>query len=217
MDIIEENFNKIKDSLKEYPNIRIITELNTYNVEDTKKIVSCGIVDVCDNRRESFMEKYNALKKNTNIVWHFFGTLTTFSSMNTQFIDAIDYLHSLESIDVAAVINRVRSKEEPLKCLIKVDVCDNKGPITPLKVVNFVKQLKRFENIQIVGLTTIVKNTYDEELINSWYSKLKEVQSKVQALELDYAPCTELSMGTNNDYMIASKCGSTMIHIGRIL
>ena len=46
---------------------------------------------------------------------------------------------------------------------------------------------------------------------------MKNLQEEVQALELPYAPCTELSMGMSNDYTIAIKNGATMIRLGRVL
>ena len=36
-------------------------------------------------------------------------------------------------------------------------------------------------------------------------------------MKLDYAPCTELSMGMSNDYAIAIEEGATMIRIGTAL
>ena len=46
---------------------------------------------------------------------------------------------------------------------------------------------------------------------------MKKLQEEVQALNLPYAPCTELSMGMSNDYLIAAKDGATMVRLGRVL
>ena len=42
---------------------------------------------------------------------------------------------------------------------------------------------------------TTGKNTYDEDLSASYFDAMVELQKEVQALNLPYAPCTELSMG----------------------
>ena len=43
-----------------------------------------------------------------------------------------------------------------------------------------------------------------------------ELQKEVQALNLPYAPCTELSMGMSNDYKIAINHGATFVRLGQI-
>ena len=50
-----------------------------------------------------------------------------------------------------------------------------------------------------------------------YFNTMKELQKEVQALNLSYAPCTELSMGMSNDYKIALREGATIIRIGRKL
>ena len=40
-------------------------------VEQTKEIVAAGINEVGENRKDTFLEKYEALK-DQNIIWHYF-------------------------------------------------------------------------------------------------------------------------------------------------
>ena len=61
----------------------------------------------------------------------------------------------------------------------------------------------------------IAKMTYDEELLARYFSKMKKLQEEVEAMNLDYAPCHELSMGMSNDYKVALQNGSTLVRIGR--
>ena len=64
---------------------------------------------------------------------------------------------------------------------------------------------------------TITKLTFYEELLAGYFKTMKQLQKEVQELNLPYAPCTELSMGMSNDYLIAVENGSTMVRLGRIL
>ena len=64
---------------------------------------------------------------------------------------------------------------------------------------------------------TTGKNTFDEDLIASYFDAMVELQKEVQALNLPYAPCTELSMGMSNDYKIAIEHGATFVRLGQIL
>lgn len=59
--------------------------------------------------------------------------------------------------------------------------------------------------------------TEDEQLIRNCFRKLRALREHVQALNLDYAPCTYLSMGMSNDYEIAAEEGATHIRIGSSL
>ena len=40
------------------------------------------------------------------------------------------------------------------------------------------------------------------------------MKDEFEAMNLEYAPCHELSMGMSNDYEIAIGAGSTMIRVG---
>jgi PLP dependent protein len=106
-----------------------------------------------------------------------------------------------------------------VNCFVQVNVSgeESKHGISPEEVIDFVKQLKEYPNIIVCGLMTMAPYTDDEDLIRSCFRKLRDLQKEVQNLELDYAPCNELSMGMSNDYIIAVEEGATMIRIGSAL
>lgn len=212
---VHNQVEKVKASLANYPNVRIIAAVKYFDTEKTKEIVEAGITDVGENRKEAFLEKYAALK-DLNITWHYFGMIKIPPRLNASFIDSIDYLHSLDSIDLASAINKTRKKKEPLKCFVKVDVTGGKSGLSETKVVPFIKSLAKYEKIEIVGLMTVGKLTYDEELLASYFETMKELQSEVQELKIPNAPCKELSMGMSNDYLISVEHGATMVRLGRI-
>lgn len=206
---------KIKETLKDYPDVKIIAATKYITVEQTKEVLDAGIKDLGENRTDSFLEKYEAYKDVDDITWHFFGVLQT--RKVRSIIDKIDYLHSLDNLSLANEINKRRTT--PLKCFVQVNVSadPNKSGIDETKVISFIKSLSKYENIEVVGLMTIARLTFDEELLESYFETMQELRSEVQALNLPYAPCTELSMGMSNDYRYAIKYGATMIRLGRVL
>lgn len=129
------------------------------------------------------------------------------------------FSHSLDSIDLANAINKARKKAEPLKCFVQVNLSNNanKTGLNETRVIPFIKSLAKYEKIKVVGLMTIATYTFDDEVLENCFRTLKELQLEVQALNLPYAPCTELSMGMSNDYKLAVKYGATMIRIGTLL
>ena len=62
----------------------------------------------------------------------------------------------------------------------------------------------------------IAKLTYETEIIEREFAKMKAAKEEIEAMNLDYAPCHELSMGMTNDYKRALKYGATYIRLGRI-
>ena len=57
----------------------------------------------------------------------------------------------------------------------------------------------------------------DDELLASYYETMCELRNEIQALNLPYAPCTELSMGMSSDYLLAVEHGATFVRLGQIL
>lgn len=209
---------KIKNNLKDYPNVRIVAATKYFNIDKINEILDAGITDIGENRKDAFLEKYEQLK-DRNITWHFFGVIKIPPKLSPVFIDNIDYLHSLDSIDLANAINKTRKKTEPMKCFVQVNLSNNanRTGITESKVIPFIKNLAKYEKIQVVGLMTIAEMTFDDEILEGYFKTLKELQEEVQALRLPHAPCNELSMGMSNDYKQAIKHGATMIRIGSLL
>lgn len=212
---IKEQLKKVRESIADYPDVRIVVATKYITTEQTKEVIDAGLKDLGENRTDSFLEKYEAYKDNEELVWHFFGVLQTRKVRSV--IDKIDYLHSLDNLSLANEINKRR--KTPLKCFVQVNISaePNKSGIDETKVIPFIKSLSKYENIEVVGLMAIAKLTFDEDLLNSYYETMKELQEEVQDLNLPYAPCNELSMGMSNDYVVAVKNGATMIRLGRIL
>ena len=210
----EKRIEQINNETSKYENVKVIAATKYMSIEQTRDLVDAGIKCLGENRTDLFLEKYEALK-DKEVEWHFFGVLQARKVRSV--IDKIDYLHSLDSLSLASEISKRR--KTPLKCFVQVNVSNdpNKSGIDESKVAQFVKSLAKYPNIEVVGLMTITKLTFYEELLDEYFKTMKALQEEIQALELPYAPCTELSMGMSNDYMIAVKNGATMVRLGRIL
>ena len=85
------------------------------------------------------------------------------------------------------------------------------------EVIPFIKQLADMDKIEVVGLMTMAPLHAQEHEIRMVFRGLKDVQQQIKALQLPYAPCTELSMGMSNDYVIAIEEGATYVRIGTAL
>ena len=64
--------DKIKQNLIEYPNVRIIAATKYFNIDKMNELIDAGINEVGENRKDSFLEKYEQLKdKNNKIIFYY--------------------------------------------------------------------------------------------------------------------------------------------------
>ena len=209
----KEKVAKLKDSLKDYPNVKVVAATKYMDIDQTRALVEAGIKDIGENRTDMFLEKYEALK-DLDVNWHFLGTVQ--SRKVRDIVGKIDCLHSLDKLATAMELDSRLT--EDLDCFIQVNVTDDpsKAGVNPAKVISFVKSLGKCKNIKIVGLMCIAKMKFEDDVLEAEFKKLKKLQTEVEALNLEYAPCHELSMGMTNDYEIALKCGATVLRLGHI-
>ncbi|MED3624305.1 YggS family pyridoxal phosphate-dependent enzyme [Neobacillus thermocopriae] len=193
--------------------ITVIAVTKYVSTERAIEALEAGIEHLGENRDTGLIEKWNILKDKP--CWHFIGTLQTRKVKNI--IDKVDYIHSLDRLSLAEEINKRANHK--IKCFVQVNVSkeESKHGLDPENVVDFIQSLRPFENIIVEGLMTMAPFTDDEKVLRKCFKELRELRNQVQACQLDFAPCTELSMGMSNDFMIAIEEGATMVRIGTAL
>jgi pyridoxal phosphate enzyme (YggS family) len=193
--------------------IRIVAVTKYVSVERAKEALAAGITDLGENRDDGLLQKYEAL--GSEATWHFIGTLQSRKVKNI--IDKVDYIHSLDRLSLAHEIEKRAMKR--IKCFVQVNVSGEatKHGLSKDEVITFIEQLRDFSKIEVVGLMTMAPYTDDEPFLRQCFRQLKKLQESVQALHIPNAPCTELSMGMSNDYVIAIEEGATFIRLGTSL
>ena len=212
--IIDEKINAAcQKSGRNRKEITIVAVTKYVSVDRANEAIEAGLHHLGENRDEGLLNKYAVLGDKP--IWHYIGSLQTRKVKNI--IDKVEYIHSLDRISLAEEIEKRATK--PIKCLVQVNVSgeESKHGITPEETLPFIRNLESFSNVQIAGLMTMAPLTEDENEIRTYFKKLKNLQQGVQAANMKYAPCMELSMGMSNDYTIAIEEGATMIRIGTAL
>lgn len=205
---LEINEHRQKSNISTQPNVIAVTKYVT--IERAKEAYQAGIRHFGENRLEGFKEKKEALPKDA--VLHFIGSLQ--SRKVKDVINDVDYFHALDRISLAKEINK--RAEHTISCFLQVNVSgeSSKHGISLDEVNAFIEEIKQFENIKIVGLMTMAPYTDDNAYIQSLFRKLRTKRDEIKKLNLEYAPCEELSMGMSNDYPIAIEEGATFVRIG---
>ena len=203
----------IKEFITTIPsNVTTVAASKYVDADDVKVLLDAGIKDIGENRVDSFLHKYELLK-DQDVRWHFIGHLQR--NKAKQVIDKIDFLESLDSLELAKIINSHRLS--PLKCFVEVSINleENKDGVPYYQAKEFIKELKQYSNIEVVGLMMMAIRHSEDESLKEQFKKLRLLRDEIEKdldIKLPY-----LSMGMSEDYLEAIEEGATHIRLGRIL
>ena len=202
----------IKEFIQTIPqNVTIVAATKYVGVDDMLVLKENGITNFGENRVDSFLKKYEALSLYQDIKWHFIGHLQR--NKAKQVVNKIDCLHSLDSVELAKMIDELR--ETPLDVFIEISINleENKNGVPYYEAKSFINSIKGFKHLNIVGLMMMaIKNSED---VYQQFAKLRLLRDSLEKecqIKLPY-----LSMGMSEDYLSAIKEGATHIRLGRIL
>lgn len=206
---------KLREDIKEFINtiptgITLVAATKYVESNEIRKMVESGITNIAENRVDAFLEKYEALK-DLPIHWHFIGHLQR--NKAKDIINKIECLHSLDSLELAKLIDKTR--KTPLDVFIEVSINleENKNGVPYYQIKDFIKELGNYPNIHVIGLMMMtIKESKDKDNQFARLYKLKLDIEKELNIKLPY-----LSMGMSDDYLLAIKEGATHIRLGRIL
>ena len=205
--------SNLKEIINSCGDATIVAATKYVDTSVMEELLANGINNFGENRVDSFLEKYGKLASNNEIVWHFIGTLQT--NKVKKMINKISYLHSLNSVKLASVIDKYR--EAPLNCFLEVNLTESlsKTGINPDNIISSLAMIKEFKNVNVIGLMTMTEADMTDLEKMEVFTKLKNLKEELN--KLGYSNITHLSMGMSDDYHIAITCGATFVRLGRIL
>ncbi len=206
---------KIRDDIKEFlltipNNITVVAATKYIDAETMNNLLESGINNFGENRVDSFINKQSLLN-DKNIVWHFIGHLQR--NKAKEVINKIDYLHSLDSLKLADLIEKERKEQLNTFIEVSINLEETKNGVPYYEVKDFVKELLKYKKIKLVGLMMMaVKSSENTDEQFHKLSLLRDELEKEFKIKLPY-----LSMGMSDDYLNAIKEDATHIRLGRIL
>ena len=208
--MVRKDIKEFVDTLPK--DVTLVAATKYLAADEMKDFLKAGVNNFGENRVDSFLEKYEALK-GYNVVWHFIGHLQRNKALKV--IGKIDYLHSLDSLDLAKIIDSHR--KTPLNTFVEVSINleETKNGVPFYKVEEFVSELIKFKNIKLVGLMMMAVKNADELSLKDQFKKLALLRIDLEKkfnISIPY-----LSMGMSDDYLEAIEEGATHIRLGRIL
>ncbi len=208
-EVEEKIVNACKKAGRDRNEVKLIAVSKTKPVEILQEAYDENIRYFGENKVQELSNKIPKLP--SDIKWHFIGHLQR--NKAKQVINKIDYLHSLDSLDLAKIIEKERIK--PLKTFVEVSINleESKNGVPYYETKEFVRELLKYQKIELVGLMMMaVKGSLNT---GEQFHKLKELRDELEKefdIKIPY-----LSMGMSDDYESAIKEGATHIRLGRIL
>ena len=201
----------IKEFVASIPNnVTLVAATKYVDSNEIRKLVNNGVDNIAENRVDAFLDKYEELK-DLPIHWHFIGHLQR--NKAKEIINKIEYLHSLDSLELAEIINKQRKTPLNVFVEISINLEENKNGVPYYEAKEFIKELIKYSNINVVGLMMMTIKVSDDK--DNQFHKLRILRDELEKdlnIKLPY-----LSMGMSDDYLLAIKEGATHIRLGRIL
>ena len=221
--MIAENLHKIEQEIQEScalvsrnpKDVTMVAVTKSVDSKTASELVELGILDLAENRVDKLLEKKQSLSQHQQIKWHLIGNLQR--RKVKLIINEIDFFHALDSLRLAQEIQK--RAEHQIDCFIEINVSgeESKHGIKPAELHSFIQEIAGLDKIRVIGLMTMAPYETSEQEVRTIFSTLKDLQESVKKLNLQYAPCTELSMGMSQDFKTAIEEGATFVRIGTAL
>ncbi|MDR7869872.1 MAG: YggS family pyridoxal phosphate-dependent enzyme [Tissierellaceae bacterium] len=211
--IREEIENVLIKTGRSSEDVTLIAVTKTVDVDTVNKAIELGITDIGENRVQELEKKIDGINGSVNC--HLIGHLQTNKVRNI--IDKVKLIHSLDRISLAKELDkRAKMNDLVIDTLVQVNVAeeDTKFGLEVSKVLPFIEEILKFDNIRIRGLMTIAPYTDDEILLREVFRTMYNLKEEIKNHNYENLTIDYLSMGMTNDYKIAIEEGSNMIRVG---
>jgi len=195
--------------------IALIAISKTYPAESLRDGLKAGITDFGENRVQEAEGKIIEVGRSA-ARWHLVGHLQT--NKAGRAVKLFDYLHSLDSIDLAERLDRlcvVEGRTE-LQVLIQIDLGgeQTKSGIDPRALPELLTALKGCQRLRLIGLMTLPPYFENPDCARPYFKTLRELRDQLQTQRHFGERTGELSMGMSHDFEIAIEEGATMVRVG---
>lgn len=204
--------NLEKKSGREPNSVKLIAVSKTYPVENIRKVIELGQLDLGENKVQELLLKQAEIPEAR---WHLIGHLQT---NKVKFIAPFIYMiHSVDSEKLLNIIQKEASvNNRSISVLLQIFISGEvtKTGMSADEAKKILEEASLYPNIQFCGLMGMAALTEDYQLIHSQFSGLRKLLNELTSMNGGNVSLTELSMGMSSDYAIAIAEGATMVRIG---
>lgn len=193
----------------ELGDVELIAVSKTKPISAIMEAYEAGQRHFGENKIQELAAKYEELPK--DIQWHMIGTVQT--NKIKYIAPFVHMVHGVDRRKVLVELNKQAVKcSRTIKSLLQVQIAseDTKSGLSEGELRELVGQLDDFPNAEVVGLMGMATNTKDMNLVNSEFTRLKDLYDELGTTR----NWNTLSMGMSGDYKLAIENGSTHVRIG---
>jgi pyridoxal phosphate enzyme (YggS family) len=167
-----------------------------------------GIRNFGENRVQEAQGKITQLfELKPSVTWHMMGHLQ--SNKARSAVELFDIIHSVDSVKLAGILNRLAEKPLPVLLEINVSGESTKAGFSLDEATGAVKEIGQLTNLKLLGLMTVAPWVTEPEEVRPVFRRLRELR--------DELGLKHLSMGMTDDFEVAIEEGATMLRIGRAI
>ncbi|MCM8750505.1 YggS family pyridoxal phosphate-dependent enzyme [Thermomicrobiaceae bacterium CFH 74404] len=194
--------------------VDLLLVTKTVPAERIRVAVEAGERLIGENKAQEALAKYEELK-DLPIEWHFIGHLQT-----NKVKDVLTFASMIQSVDRMRLVEKLDQQLQrlgrSLDVLIQVNTSEeeSKFGVAPEETLAFVRQVARYDTLNIKGLMTIGKLSADPEDARRCFRLLRQLRDRIVAEGIPRVRMEILSMGMSGDLEIAVEEGSTLVRVG---
>ena len=195
---------------------KIIAVTKTHPAEEILPLAALGVTDVGENRVQEIVEKWPVIGEKCRV--HLIGRLQT--NKVKYIIDKVCMIQSVDRLALAQEIDRQAQKHGVvMPVLVQVSPAgeEQKGGMPPEEVPAFLETLRHMPGLQVRGLMAVMPNTPDQQYLAGLFADMRSLFERLREEAPQGVQMEELSMGMSGDYLLAARCGATMVRIGSAL
>jgi len=195
--------------------IKLIAITKTVDIKRIQKAIDWGLRIFGESRVQEAKEKISKFEfrnSKLKIEWHLVGYLQKNKARIA--VQLFDLIHSLDSIELAAEINKNAEKiGKTQRVLIQVKLSEEetKHGVAREDLMDLMKAVSEMKRLNLEGLMTMPPFFDDPEMARPYFKELRELRDNA---ENSGFTLPELSMGMTNDFEVAIEEGATMVRIG---
>ncbi|MBL8696076.1 MAG: YggS family pyridoxal phosphate-dependent enzyme [Planctomycetes bacterium] len=184
-----------------------------------RELADLGQLDLGENRVQELHRK--AVSLPPAIRWHLIGPLQ--ANKARKAVTHAPILHAVEDLDLLARLDRIALElSKPVRALLEINISGEgtKHGLSPDTALAFLRDAKRFSQIEMIGLMTMARAEAAEPELRSHFRALRLLRDRARVEGLFAASARqggELSMGMSSDFEIAIEEGATLVRVGSAL
>lgn len=207
-----------RDAGRDPSEVRLLPVSKTQGPEVIEEAYAAGVRLLAENKVQEVADKAERFAGRPDLRWAVVGHLQTNKAKVVAQLAA--EFHALDSAKVAEALDRrLDNQGRDLDVFIQVNSSgeDSKFGLDPDDVEQFAKSMRQYRSLRVRGLMTLAVFSDDQTAVAACFSRMQQLQVRLQNTDLAAGTYAELSMGMSGDFELAIAHGATTVRVGQAI